>query len=89
METLFQTKAKSGQDILNYPIRLNDKLSAVFDAANSGYIAPSRQVRDVYDVLAAQIDEQLNAFKSIKSNDVKAFNATLKQKDVPVLYIKE
>jgi photosystem II stability/assembly factor-like uncharacterized protein len=88
-ETLFQTKAKSGQDILNYPIRLNDKLSAVFDAANSGYIAPSRQVRDVYDVLAAQIDEQLNAFKSIKSNDVKAFNATLKQKDVPVLYIKE
>ena len=29
-ESLHQTKAKSGQDVLNYPIRLDDKLSPVF-----------------------------------------------------------
>jgi hypothetical protein len=42
-ETLYQTKSKSSQDVLNFPIRLNDKLSGVFDAANSGNMAPSKQ----------------------------------------------
>ena len=65
-ETLYQTKAKSGQDPLNYPIKLNDKLSGVFDAANSGNFAPSKQSREVYDELAGQIDAQLNKFKLIK-----------------------
>ena len=87
-ETLFQTKAKSGQDVLNYPIRLNDKLSAVFDAANSGYMAPSKQVKEVYEVLAAQIDAELQKLKTMKETDVKNFNALLKQKDVPVIYMK-
>jgi hypothetical protein len=45
-ETLYQTKAKSGQDVLNYPIKLNDKLSGVFNAANSGNFAPSKQSRE-------------------------------------------
>ncbi len=87
-EVLFQTKAKSGQDVLNYPIRLNDKLSALYDAANSGYMAPSKQVKEVYIELSAQIDTQLEKLKSIKETDVKNFNALLKQKDVPVIYSK-
>ena len=37
-ETLYQTKAKSGQDVLNFPIRLNDKLSGLFDVANSDFL---------------------------------------------------
>ena len=28
-ETLYQTKSKSGQDRLNFPIRLNDKLAGL------------------------------------------------------------
>ncbi|MHB1922385.1 MAG: WD40/YVTN/BNR-like repeat-containing protein, partial [Chitinophagaceae bacterium] len=47
-QALDQTKAKSGEDLLNYPIRLNDKLAGVFNVANSGYMAPSKQVREVY-----------------------------------------
>ena len=87
-ETLYQTKAKSGQDVLNYPIRLNDKLSALYDAANSGYMAPSKQVKDVYALLSAQIDEQLELLKNIKEKELKRFNALLKVKDVPVIFIK-
>ena len=64
-ETLYQTKSKSGQDVLNYPIRLNDKLAGVFDAANSGNFAPSKQVREVYADLARRCDEQLDKLKTI------------------------
>ncbi len=87
-ETLYQTKAKSGQDVLNYPIRLNDKLSGVFDVANSGNAAPSKQVKDVYADLATQIDAQLAKFKSIKEKDIPAFNELIRQKALPVIGIK-
>jgi photosystem II stability/assembly factor-like uncharacterized protein len=84
-ETLYQTKAKSGQDVLNYPIRLNDKLSGLFDVANSGNLVPSKQAREVYADLAAQIDVQLIKFRAIKEKDVPAFNALIREKALPVI----
>ncbi len=86
-ETLYQTKAKSGQDVLNFPIRLNDKLSGVYDVAASGYAAPSKQVKEVYAELAAQIDAQLNQFKQIKDQEVKALNELITQKAVPLIRV--
>ncbi len=84
-EALYQTKAKSGQDVLNYPIRLNDKLSGLFDVANSGNFPPSKQARDVYSDLAAQIDVQLAKFRTVKEKDVPAFNALIREKALPVI----
>jgi len=88
-ETLYQTKAKSGQDVLNFPIRLNDKLSGVFDAANSGNMAPSKQVKEVYAVLAAQCDEQLAKLKKIQDEDVVKFNQLIRDKALPVIQVKQ
>ncbi|MGZ3886628.1 MAG: WD40/YVTN/BNR-like repeat-containing protein [Flavisolibacter sp.] len=87
-ETLYQTKAKSGQDVLNYPIRLNDKLSGVFDVANSGNFAPSRQSREVYADIASQIDVQLQKLKTIREKEVPAFNELIRQKALPVIGVK-
>lgn len=87
-ETLYQTKSKSGQDVLNYPIRLNDKLSGVFDVANSGNFAPSKQVKEVYSDLASQIDVQLARLKTIREKDVSAFNELIRQKALPVIGVK-
>jgi hypothetical protein len=84
-EKLYQTKAKSGQDVLNYPIRLNDKLSGVFDAANSGNFAPSKQVKEVYADLARQCDEQLDKLKKIKEQDLPRFNQLIRDKTLPVI----
>jgi photosystem II stability/assembly factor-like uncharacterized protein len=84
-ETLYQTKARSGQDVLNYPIRLNDKLAGLFDAANSGNFAPSRQVMSVYADLSAQVDAQLEKLRQVKSVDVPAFNELIRQKALPVI----
>jgi photosystem II stability/assembly factor-like uncharacterized protein len=87
-EALYQTKSKSGQDVLNYPIRLNDKLSGVFDAANSGNAAPSRQVKEVYNDLAAQIDVQLARLNAVKSKEIPAFNDLIRRKSLPVIGVK-
>lgn len=87
-ETLYQTKSKSGQDVLNFPIRLNDKLSGVFDVANSGYAAPSKQVKEVYSELALQIDAELSKLKAIKQKDLKEFNDLVSTKAVPVIVVE-
>ena len=87
-EALYQTKAKSGQDVLNYPIKLNDKLAGVFDAASSGQAAPSRQVLDVYTALATQIDAELARLKAVKERDVPALNELIRQKSLPVIGVK-
>lgn len=84
-ETLYQTKAKSGQDVLNYPIRLNDKLAGVFDVANSGNFAPSKQVRDVYTDLARQIDAELAKLDAIKKNGLPELNKRIREAAVPLI----
>ncbi len=87
-ETLYQTKAKSGQDVLNYPIKINDKLSGVFDVAASGVSAPSKQVRNVYTELAAQADAELKKLDDIKQKDIPAMNALIREKAVPVIGVR-
>lgn len=84
-ETFYQTKAKSSQDVLNYPIRLNDKLSGLFDAANSGNMAPPRQTRDVYTELEKQCDKQLKRLKDIRENEIAELNRMIREKALPVI----
>ena len=87
-ETLYQTKARSGQDVLNYPIKLNDKLAGVFDAAASGNWAPSQQARDVYAKLVTQIDAELAKLKAVQQTDIPALNELIRQKALPVIGVR-
>jgi hypothetical protein len=88
-ETLYQTKAKSGQDVLNYPIRLNDKLGGIFDVASSGNMAPSKQVKESYADIAAQCDAALNKLKNVLDHDVPALNELIRKETLPVIGIKK
>lgn len=87
-EALYQTKAKSGQDVLNFPIRLNDKISGLFDVVNSGNFAPSKQSQDVFALLAADADAQVAAFRRVVATDVAKFNELIRQKALPVIILK-
>ena len=88
-EALHQTKAKSGQDVLNYPIRLDDKISGLYDFANSGNAAPAKQVKDAFAELSAQADVHLNKLKTILSTDLLLLNKLVREKELPVFSIKK
>jgi hypothetical protein len=88
-EALYQTKAKSSQDVLNYPIRLNDKLSGVFDAAASGNMAPPKQVKEVYNELAAKCDIELAGLKKLINDTLPGLNKLIHDKQLPVISIKK
>jgi photosystem II stability/assembly factor-like uncharacterized protein len=84
-EALYQTKAKSGQDVLNYPIRLNDKISGVFDFAASGNTPPAQQAIETFNFLSTEADKQLAILKQVMDNEVKKFNQLIYQKRIPVV----
>jgi hypothetical protein len=87
-EELHQTKAKSGQDVLNFPIKLDDKLSSVYQVAATGHGAPTKQVLEAYEVVAAQIDTQLGKLNQLKTNEIKKLNTLIREKELPVILTK-
>jgi hypothetical protein len=84
-EALHQTKAKSGQDVLNFPIRLDDKLSGIFESAAAGYVAPTKQVVAAYDELKGQTNIQLSKLDKVKNEDLKQLNALVHTLGIPVI----
>ena len=84
-EALHQTKAKSGQDVLNFPIRLDDKIAGVFESAASGYTAPTQQVQGVYELLKAQVDAEFNKLDTLKKTAIKQLNDAVHQLAIPII----
>ena len=86
-EVLIQTKARSGQDVLNYPIRLNNYLVALGGVVESADSAPTQASYEVFAMLSKQVDEQLAKWKQIMSTDVPAYNEVVKKQEVPAIIL--
>jgi len=88
-EALYQTKSKSAQDMLNFPIRINDKLSGVYGIASGGNAPPSKQVKEVFESLRVQADRQLDKLKVVLQSGLPAINHLIYEKQIPVINAKE
>ncbi len=88
-EALYQTKNRSGQDPLNYPVRLNNKLAALGNEADGSDFRPNSQVKAVYSEVTAKIDEQLQMLNKIFSDRIPKFNELVKQKQINPITIPE
>lgn len=88
-EELIQTKAKSGQDVLNFPVRLNNHLVALGGVVGSADSAPTKQSYEVFDMLSKAVDEQLAKWKAMVSSDVAAYNNLVKQQEVPAIMVTQ
>ncbi|MBI1767690.1 MAG: glycosyl hydrolase [Bacteroidetes bacterium] len=88
-EALYQTKNKSGQDPLNYPIRLNNKLGALAGEVDGSDYKPTEQVKSVYKEITDKIDLQLNSLRQIMKDKLPKFNELVKQKQVSAVMVDE
>jgi hypothetical protein len=73
-ETLYQTKSRSLEDALNYPIRLDDKLNGLAVLTALGDYRPTAQAIAVRDQLVAAIDAQLAKLAELLDHDLADFN---------------
>jgi photosystem II stability/assembly factor-like uncharacterized protein len=84
-ETMIQTKSKSGQDVLNYPIRLNNLLVALGGVVSSADAAPTKQDYEMYADLSKQAEEQLLKWNEIVKTDLAGYNKLAQEKAIPAL----
>ena len=87
-EEIIQTKIKSSQDALNYPIKLNNKIAALTGIVADGDGRPTRQSYEVFESLSAQLEVQLAAYRDILDKDLPAFNQAIKEQEVPAVILK-
>lgn len=84
-EALYQTKNESSQDPLNFPIRLNNRLAALGSDVSIGAYRPTDQAIAVREQLTQLIDAELAKLKGIVEERIPAFNALVKEKDIPAV----
>jgi photosystem II stability/assembly factor-like uncharacterized protein len=82
---IYQYRNRSGQDPLNFPIKLNNKLAALQGIVESGDYRPTDQSYAVFKDLSAQLDAQLAKLDALVKVDLAAFNVMVaKKKLAPV-----
>ena len=86
-EKLYQTKNRSGQDPLNFPIRLNNKLAHLTSVASVGNFKPTDQMYNVRDELIGLIDKELKMWEDIKENDLVKLNSTILENNIQLITI--
>lgn len=67
---LTQIKSESGQDPLNYPIKIDNKLAALAGTVMRGKTRPTEQQYAVYEYLAEKADEQLRLLEQVLNGDL-------------------
>ena len=88
-EALYQTKNRSGQDPLNFPVRLNNKLAALAGEVDGSDYEPTHQVRAVYSEVTGKIDEQLNALKKVFNEQVPKLNQLVREKQIDAVSLPD
>jgi hypothetical protein len=77
-DSLYQTKNRSGQDPLNYPIRLNNRIGALMGVVSSADGRPTQQTYDVYTVLKTELTKDLSNLRKVMSANLPKINAMLR-----------
>ncbi len=84
-ETLYQTKNRSGQDPLNYPIRLTNKLAHLNSLTGLGTYKPTASAYAVKGELTGQIDTEIEKYNRIIAEEVPKYNRMILEREVEVI----
>jgi len=87
-QEIYQVKNQSGQDPLNYPIKLNNKIAALAGVVGSGPYAPTVQAQTVFTELVQLLDVQTKQMQKLLKEDLERFNNQAKQAGVEVIVPK-
>lgn len=88
-EALYQTKNRSGQDPLNFPVRLNNKLAHLSSQVGMGNNPPTTQVEEVRKEITSQIDKELKSLDKIMGQDIPALNQQIKDSGIDYISAKK
>ena len=76
-EDLYQVRNQSGQDPLNFPIKLNNRFASLRSSVQRGDARPTDAAYVVFDELRAELDAHLVELEEALSTDLPALNQAL------------
>ncbi|MAZ72052.1 MAG: glycosyl hydrolase [Flavobacteriaceae bacterium] len=88
-KALYQTQNKSGQDPLNFPIRLTNKLAHLNSLVSMDDFPPTQQDIAVKNELTQQVNAELVKFDTLVSEEIKAFNDAFNNKQLNYLIVED
>ncbi len=88
-KALYQTKNRSNQDPLNFPIRLTNKLAHLNSLVSIDDFPPTEQDIAVKNEMTTKINSQLATFDKLVDEEMKAFNDSFNQLGLDYLSIEE
>lgn len=88
-KALYQTKNRSGQDPLNFPIKLTNKLAHLNSLVSMDDFPPTKQDIAVKNELTQQINTELLKFDQLVSDEISAFNAAFNSLNLNYLFVEE
>ena len=78
-EDLYQVKNQSGQDPLNFPIKLNNRLASLRRSVETGDAKPTNGAYKVFKELSDELDQHLGKLNQTLSSDLSKVNQLLKK----------
>lgn len=82
---LLQMKIQSFQDSLNFPVKLNAKLSSLIGMVSNADAAPTKQAGQLFESLGEQVDKQIAALEKVLDKDVATFNRLVSGSGIPAI----
>ena len=82
-DDLIQTKNESGQDPINYQVKLDNQLAYVYSAAHSQDGKPAASILERYQELSGPLAKASQDFEALVASDVKCFVDLLEQHNLP------
>jgi hypothetical protein len=82
---IYQVKNQSSQDPLNYPIKLNNRISALAGVVAGAEARPTDQSYSVFNTLAMKLDVQTITMQSTLKDLLPQVNSVLSRAGLPVI----
>jgi hypothetical protein len=76
-ENIYQVRNRSGQDPLNFPIKVNNRLANLMSMAERGDGRPTTNMPEIFGILTAELRGYTDRLAKVWAEDLAALNAEL------------
>ncbi|HVB37615.1 MAG TPA: hypothetical protein VND92_03725, partial [Vicinamibacterales bacterium] len=84
---LYQSKAKTGEELLNFPTELNSKIAYLEDEVDFGDTAPTTQFREMTKDYEQQLAAAIGGWETLQAHELKALNDQLHAKGIGTVFV--
>ena len=81
----FEVKARSSQDMCNYPTKLSNKLAWLENVVDSADTAPTQQSYEYFEDMRAKANTEMAIWKAVMESDLAELNQKIQKQNFPAV----